>query len=350
MNVAVLVGILALASLQGALVALPGASALGRLRSLRSPAWVLLPPGMILVGTALVAVMPETALGLVTLAALLTPLLAATSVLAVVRVPHALRGRRVALLPVTAAVTAFAVLAGGWVAELAAAVITAAGCLALGVGVVRLIPQRWVPVSMLATVAVDAALLALGPGHSAIGAMAIAQHQFQGPTFDGATIGPISIDYPDLVLAALLGGTAAEDPARQRRAALLLTALACLYGLLLAVIHVLPATVPIALTYFLLHRRRACREATPSAVRQRVARRRTTTATPRSNIHGMPMLRCPQCGIRQYVAAPYVSHPRCVACDVTLAAAKSLSVEARRSSLPRRDTSIHEQATSGAPR
>jgi hypothetical protein len=34
-------------------------------------------------------------------------------------------------------------------------------------------------------------------------------------------------------------------------------ALAGLYGLLLPVVHILPATVPIALTYFLLHRGRS---------------------------------------------------------------------------------------------
>jgi hypothetical protein len=195
----------------------------------------------------------------VTLAALATPLLATVSALAVVRVPHALRGRRAALVSLIAALTALAVLAGGWVAELAAATITAAGCLALGVGIVRLIPQRWVPAGMLATAAVDVALLALGPGHSAVGAMAIAQRHFHGPIFNGATIGPITIDYPDLVLAAVLGGTVADDPPRQQRTAMLLTALASLYGLLLGVIHPLPVTVPIALTYFVVHRERSPR-------------------------------------------------------------------------------------------
>jgi hypothetical protein len=257
MSVAGISGVLALAALQGAVVALPDASALGRLRRFRSPAWALLPPGMILVGTFGVIGLPATAFGLVTLAALATPLLAGLSAVAVARVPHALRGRRAALVSVVAAVTALAVLAGGWVAELAATAVTAVGCLALGVGIVRLIPQRWVPIGMLATAAVDAALLALGPGHSALGAMAIAQRDFHGPTFDTATIGPISVDYPDLVLAAVLGGTVANDRARQRRAAALLTALAGLYGLLLAVIDIVPATVPIALTYFLLHRGRS---------------------------------------------------------------------------------------------
>jgi hypothetical protein len=277
MSVAVISGVLALAALQGALVALPDARALARLRRLRSPAWALLPPGMILVGTFGVIGLPATAVGLVTLAALATPLLAAMSALAVVRVPHGLPGRRPALVSVIAALIALGVVAHGWVAELAAAVITAAGCLALGVGIVRLIPGRWVPAGMLATAAVDAVLLVLGPGHSAVGAMAVAQQYFHVPTFDGATIGPVSIDYPDLVLAAVLGGTVADDARRQRRTATLLTALAGLYGLLLPVIHTLPATVPIALTYFVAHRDRSS-----AARRWRHRRCATPTTAPRT--------------------------------------------------------------------
>jgi hypothetical protein len=127
---------------------------------------------------------------------------------------------------------------------------------------------------MLATAAIDAALLALGPGHSAVGAMAIAQSQLHGPTLDAATIGPISIDYPDLVLAAVLGGTVAADRARQRHAAMLLTGMAGLYGLLLAVIPTLPATVPIALTYFVVHCERSPRRLGGSADLAALGRRR----------------------------------------------------------------------------
>lgn len=66
------------------------------------------------------------------------------------------------------------------------------------------------------------------------------------------TVGPISTDYPDLVLAAVLGGTVAADTAVQRRAAVLVTMLVALCGLLLAFVSILPATVPIAVTYMLL--------------------------------------------------------------------------------------------------
>jgi hypothetical protein len=259
MSAAAIGGVLALASLQGSLVALPHASAFGGLRRFSSPAWALLLPGMILVGTFGVIGLPATAFGLVALAALATPLLAAVSALAIVRVPSALHGRRAALVAVVAALTAVAVLASGLPAEVAATVVSGAGSLALGVAIMRLVPQRWLPAGVLAIAAVDIALLAVGPGHSAMGAMANAQSQFHGPAFDHATVGSVSLDYPDLVLAAVLGGIAAEDPAGQRRAAMLLATLAGLYGLLLAVIDVLPATVPIAVTYFLLCWRRSPR-------------------------------------------------------------------------------------------
>jgi hypothetical protein len=270
MSVATIGGILALAPLQGSLVALPDANALDRLRRFRSAAWALLLPGMILVGTFGVVGLPATAFGLMALAALATPPLAAVSALAVVRVPGALRGRRGALVAVIVTLTALAVLASGWVAEVTSSVITAVGSLALGVGIVRLIPRRWLPAGVLATAAVDVVLLAFGPGHSALGAMANAERHFHGPAFNQATIGAASVDYPDLVLAAVVGGTAADDPAGQRRAAMLRATLTGVYGLLLAVIDVIPATVPIAVTYFLLRWRRSPSRALPGAETGRV--------------------------------------------------------------------------------
>jgi hypothetical protein len=43
-----------------------------------------------------------------------------------------------------------------------------------------------------------------------------------------------------------------------------------------------------------------------------------TGAFSRSNIARVPMLECPDCGIRQYAATPYVNRPRCVVCDARL--------------------------------
>jgi C4-dicarboxylate transporter len=68
--------VIALASLEGALVALPKADALEPLRTLRSPAWAALLPGSIVAGTFLPLAMPSMALGLVLMAGVITPLLA----------------------------------------------------------------------------------------------------------------------------------------------------------------------------------------------------------------------------------------------------------------------------------
>jgi hypothetical protein len=70
------IAVIALATLKGALVALPRADALERLKTLRSPAWAVLLPGSILAGTFVPLALPSIAPGLVLLARLLTPLLA----------------------------------------------------------------------------------------------------------------------------------------------------------------------------------------------------------------------------------------------------------------------------------
>jgi hypothetical protein len=37
------------------------------------------------------------------------------------------------------------------------------------------------------------------------------------------------------------------------------------------------------------------------------------------------MVKCPQCSVSQYAAAPYVELPRCVACDTPLSRPKATS-------------------------
>lgn len=66
------------------------------------------------------------------------------------------------------------------------------------------------------------------------------------PTLAHAELGQFSLDYPDLVLAAVLGAIVAER-AVQRRAAVLVAISAAAYGALFAFADVLPATVPLAL-------------------------------------------------------------------------------------------------------
>lgn len=235
----------AVALLQGGLVALPRGNALESLRRLRSPAWAGVLPGCIVVGTFAPLGAQTFAVGLVVLAALATPPLAAVAVLAVIRGP---RAALVALALIAAALTT---LAGGWAGELSATFITALGALTVGAALARLIPSRWVLAGVVCMSVVDVAFLAAGVGQPAAALITQAAGHVPGPLLDRAQIGPVSIDYPDLVLAAVLGGFLAGQRG-QRRAAAIVSLFAAI-SLVLAPPNTLwPATVPAAITLILL--------------------------------------------------------------------------------------------------
>lgn len=248
--------VIALATLEGSLVALPRADAFAPLRSLRSPAWAALLPGSIVAGTLVPLVMPSMALGLVLMAGVMTPLLATIAVLEVVR------GPRMAFLVAAAVLAVTAALLSGWAGQISATALTALGCLALGTALARLIPSQWFVLGVVGMCLADVALLASGVGQSAATLMATATANAHGAVFSQADIGRVSTDYPDLVLAAVLGGFLAGRH-RQLLAAALVTAVGAAYGLLLLPIApLLPATVPIGLALLLLEvsaKRRASR-------------------------------------------------------------------------------------------
>ena len=204
-----------------------------------------MPPGTILVGTFGLLALPSMAPGLTLLASVATPLLAALAVLFVAR------GQRAALLSVAIAVALAAALTSGWLGQLSASTLTAPGCLPLGAAIVRLTSNRWAPVGVLAMCAIDATLLASGIGQPAFAMIADATAHIHGPVLNEAAIDSISTDYPDLLLAAMMGGIVAGH-AIQWRASVLVATLAVSYGMLLPVVDPLPATVPIALAYILL--------------------------------------------------------------------------------------------------
>jgi len=161
------------------------------------------------------------------------------------------RGRPPATCPRGLGVVALA--SRGLAGELAASLLTALGCLTLGAAVARLTPARWLQLGVLSMAAVDVLLLALGIGQpaadllgDALGGTRLALHR--------AELGPIIIDYPDLVLAAVLGGIL-SGRAKQRRAAVLVAILAGAYSSLLEVAEILPATVPLVLALVLVEGR-----------------------------------------------------------------------------------------------
>jgi hypothetical protein len=247
MTLAGFAGIVALALLQGALVAIPKANALAGLGRLRSPAWAAALPGSIVIGTFSVRALPAAALWLVILAGVATPVLSGVAALTVVRGPRRL------MLAIVATCLIVAAAIGGGTGQVSASIVTALGCLTLGIALIRMIPTRFLLTGVLLMCLVDVVLLALGAGQPAAALMTRAETHLHRPLFDHATISNISIDYPDLVLAAVLGGAVAGRRA-QCRIAVALAILAAIYGMLLAVVGTIPATVPAALVLGVLGR------------------------------------------------------------------------------------------------
>jgi hypothetical protein len=232
------------AVLEGALVMLPRSQPFPRLARLRSPIWTLLLPGSIIVGTFGLLLVPSMALAVVFLAAVSSPLLAIAGATWVARA-------RLVVVPAAALAAVLAVWASGAGGRLGTAVITALACLTVGTTIQRLVPGRWLVAGVVAMSVVDVALLLAGFGYHQTAVLAAASNSFPGPRFTGARVGAVTIGYPDLFLAALLGAALAGSR-DQRRAALLVTGLAIAMDSLLRRGLLLPATVPIALAMIVI--------------------------------------------------------------------------------------------------
>jgi hypothetical protein len=250
----------AVALLQGALVALPRGNALGSLRRLRSPMWAAALPGAVVVGTLAPLGLHPAAIGLILMGTLVTPPLAAIAALSVVR------GPRAAPIALAMAAGLLAVLPGGFGGDLSTTVLTAFGALALGSALARLIPGAWVLAGIACMCAVDVVLLATGVAQPAAAVVSQAAGHVHGPLFDDAHVGGLSLDYPDLVLAAALGGFVAGQRG-QLRAAALVTVLAGVSIFLTPVNSMFPATIPAAVTLVALRSMGLprCPEANPLA-------------------------------------------------------------------------------------
>jgi hypothetical protein len=233
-----------LAALEGVLVLLPRPSGSAVWSRLRSPLWALVLPSALMVGTFGVLEVPHGATGLAVLAAVATPVLVGMAVMGVVRGPRLVW---LAALPVLGG----AMILHSWPAGLAATVLTALGCLTLGASLVRLTPVRWLAVGVAAMCVVDVVLLATGVGQPAAHQLEDALSHSSLPEFHRAQLGSMNRDYPDLVLAAVLGAVLAGN-ALQQTAAALVTVLASANGLLFLVADILPATVPLGMTAILV--------------------------------------------------------------------------------------------------
>jgi hypothetical protein len=229
-----------LAVLQCVLVMLPRAPGPAGWDRLRSPAWALVLPGALIVGTFGVLAVPGSATWLAVLATVATPVLVALAVLGVVR------GSRRLWLAVVAALGVAAVTLDSWPADLAASVLTALGCLTLGAALTRVTPLPWLAAGIAAMSILDVALLATGIGQPAAAQLGAALSHSALPSFHHAQLDGVTKDYPDLVLTAVLATTLAGH-ARQLTAAVLVSALVCANGVFFLVAHMVPGTVPVGI-------------------------------------------------------------------------------------------------------
>lgn len=228
-----------LAIMQGLLVFLPRADVTTWRRLSPSPRWAVVLPGSLLIGTFGVLAVPASATGLAVLAAFSTPILAVVAVLAVAR------GRRSVWFATLAALPVGMLALGEWGSSLATTALAALGTLALGALLVRATPLAWLGGGIAAMAVVDVALLATGVGQPAAELLQTALDDSPLPEFHRAELGPITKDYPDMVLAAVLGSALAGTPL-QRPAAALVAVLAAANGLLFLFADMLPATLPLA--------------------------------------------------------------------------------------------------------
>lgn len=260
MSLSFVASILALALLQGALVALPRQDALLRLTSLRSPIWALVLPGMIVVGTFGLVLVPSGAIDLLIVATFATPLLAALAAVAVIR-----KHLNWAAFLLTAAAGVCASLCHGIVGQVAASLVTACGAMLVGAVIVRLLPGKWLLAGVGVMCLIDVLLMNFGVGRLSSHLLDYAADQFHGPTFDEAHIGMITTEYPDVLLAAVIGAFVAGRP-DQRHTALLVFGCVGPYDLLLLCFNTIPATPPLAVALLLSELYRWHRQRKPASL------------------------------------------------------------------------------------
>jgi hypothetical protein len=225
---------------QGLLVLLPRPQAFRPLFRWRSSWWAVILPGTIIVGTALLAWLPSGAVGLVALATVVTPLLAVVAIVA------GIQPRYRWLLIAGLLVLGLVMIVNPQAQQGLVTLITALGCLTLGISVIRLVPLRAALIAIAVMCALDAGFSFAGIGTNTAQQVLLAGSPLHGWSFADARIGFIYVDYPDLWLAGAIGALFAERR-RQLSAAVTMVAVTSLYDLLLGITTSIPETLPIAL-------------------------------------------------------------------------------------------------------
>ncbi len=251
------IGLLSL--LQGILVALPRPPRIPALERLRAGGWAAVLPLSVIVFVLIARKAEEaSAQGLTYLALVAVPPLAAVA-LGLLSRP----ARRPAMLAVPALFALAWADHGGLAGNIAATLLTALSCVALGSLLGTVTPARWLAAGIIAMALADSALVisdllqrpnnALNAAHPAAGL----------PRLQSAVVGSAVMGYGDLFIAGVLGGLLAAQHRRQGPAAALAVTLAIAFDLLFLLVNELPATVPVALTLIVLEFRRRRRDARP---------------------------------------------------------------------------------------
>jgi hypothetical protein len=151
------------------------------------------------------------------------------------------RHHRPALLVVAAVI-------GGGTGQISAGILTAFGCSTLGMGLVRLIPRRYMLIGVLCMCAIDVALLVAGVGQPAAAQMTRAGATSTAPCSTTPRSAP---SRSTTRTSCSPPWSAAPSPAAEPSdcTAILVTLAAAAYGLLLPIAGILPATVPPAVAF-----------------------------------------------------------------------------------------------------
>jgi hypothetical protein len=244
-----------LSLVQASLLALPASRALPPALRLTSRWWALALPGSVVAVIVGISLLPGLADGLTYLA------LAAVPPLAALALGWAMHGARpaLALLPIPLFALAWAIpqtLAG----EAAAVLLSALGCVTLGVLVAAIVPARWLRLGIYAMAAIDAYLVGADLLQSPNDVLIAAAPAAGLPQLQFAHFGSAVLGFGDLFIAAVLGALLAGDRALQLRGTAIAASVLLAFDLLFFLVSLLPATVPIALTLAILRlteRRRA---------------------------------------------------------------------------------------------
>jgi hypothetical protein len=244
-----------LSVVQAAVVAIPFAVSEPKLAWLQGRRWAAIPPLSVL-AFVLIARAAEhaSAQGLTYLALGGVPALAALTLAWPSREGSRIAPRLVRALLVVPLFALAWIDRGGLPGEIAAIVLTALSCAALGVLLAAVTPPRWLAAGIVAMALADTVLVVSEELQRPNNALNAATPAAGLPRLQSAVLGPAVMGYGDLFVAGVLGGLLAVVAGRslQLRAAALTALLALCFDLLFLFVDELPATVPVALTLILL--------------------------------------------------------------------------------------------------